>query len=111
MRVDHQANSAWRASQEVQPDVREEVDGLLRKLGDDGTPVVCVDMGSTPRMGLLPSPPRLAAVLDRAMEAAGCGGLVLTGGYGPLEGEHRNVQPPRRVMKRRRVIGQTQCAG
>ena len=74
-------------SQEVQPDARQEVDGLLRRLGGDTiTPVVCVDMGSTPRMGLLPAPARFAAVLDRALEAAGCGGLMLTGGYGPLAG-------------------------
>jgi len=86
--VDHHADSASRRLQEVRPDVRQEVDRLLRRLGGDGTPVVCVDMGSTPRMGLLPSPPRFVAVLDRALEAAGCGGLVVTGGYGPLAGEH-----------------------
>ena len=60
-------------------------DAVLRKLSGDG-PLVCVDMGSTVRMGLLPAPARFAAVLDRALQAAGCRGVVLTGGYAPLEG-------------------------
>ena len=94
--VDHSADSgmAWRPLQEVRPDVRQEVDGLLRRLGGSGTPVVCVDMGSTPRMGLLPSLSRFVAVLDQAMDLAGCSGLVLTGGYGPLAGERCIFHPP-----------------
>ena len=65
----------------------QKADGLLRRLGGDSTPVVCVDMGSTPRMGLLPSPAHFVRVLDRAMEATGCSGLMLTGGYDPLAGD------------------------
>ena len=84
--------------------MRQAVDGVLRQLGGDGKPVVCVDMGSTPRMGLLPSPARFVVVLARAMDAAGCGGLVLAGGYGPLMGVHRFTDPPHQMMKHCHVV-------
>jgi hypothetical protein len=65
---------------------------VLRKLGDGQ--VMCVDMGSAACMGLLPSPARFAAVLGRALEAAGCRGVILTGGYTPLEGAQQIIHAP-----------------
>ena len=75
--------------QTCSPDVMHAADAVLRKLGDG--PTVCVDMGSSACMGLLPSPTRFAAVLGCALEAAGCRGVVLTGGYAPLGGAHERV--------------------
>ena len=76
-------------SQVCSPDVTDAADAVLRQL-DDG-PIVCVDMGSAARMGLLPSPARFVAILARALEAAGCCGVVLTGGCTPLGGARKPV--------------------
>lgn len=54
---------------------------LVRQLKEGGRPLLCIDMGSTPRMGLLPDPARFVATLRQALEAAGCCGLLLTADY------------------------------
>ena len=66
------------------PDGVDAADAVLRQLGDG--PIVCVDMGSAARMGLLPAPAHFAAVVGRALETSGCRGVVLTAGFSPLEG-------------------------
>ena len=58
----------------------------MQRLRRQGRPLVCVDLGSTPRMGLLPEPARFVRTLLRTLRAARCCGLLLTGGYAPLAG-------------------------
>lgn len=60
---------------------------LISRLREQGRPLLCVDMGSNARMGLLPEPARFVETLVQALNAADCCGLLLTGSYAPLAGD------------------------
>lgn len=69
------------------PEQQASLTAIVRRLrGRDERLLVCVDLGSTPRMGLLPEPAHFVDALLQALRAAQCCGLLLTGGYTPLAG-------------------------
>lgn len=63
---------------------------LVEQLKEGGRPLVCIDMGSIPRMGLLPDPAHFMRALSQGLKAAGCCGLMLTGGHIPWGALCRN---------------------
>jgi len=70
---------------------------LVGSAGTDKPPpqqLVLIDFGSMGRLGLLPPPAQLLAVLQAALEMADLRGILLSGGWGALEDSHTAPSPP-----------------